>query len=80
MEANIIAIGNSKGIRFKKDILEKYNFQDKVELILEEDYLIIRPIRQTQARAGWEKAFAAMHQNGEDNLLIDSILDEKDWG
>jgi antitoxin MazE len=31
MEVSIIKIGNSKGIRFSKTILEKYNLRDKVE-------------------------------------------------
>ena len=33
MELSIINIGNSKGIRLSKTILEKYNIQDKIELI-----------------------------------------------
>lgn len=35
METAIIKIGNSKGLRLSKTILEKYNSKDKVELILE---------------------------------------------
>ena len=35
MELSIINIGNSKGIRLSKTILEKYNIQDKIELISE---------------------------------------------
>ena len=33
MEAAIIKIGNSKGLRLSKTILEKYNIKDKVEMI-----------------------------------------------
>ena len=32
MEVSVIKIRNSKGIRFSKSILEKYNIQDKVDL------------------------------------------------
>ena len=35
MEVSIIKIGNSKGFRLSKTLLEKYNIKDKVELILE---------------------------------------------
>ena len=35
METAIIKIGNSKGLRLSKTILEKYNIKDKVEMILE---------------------------------------------
>ena len=37
METAIIQIGNSKGLRLSKTILEKYHIKDKVELILEKD-------------------------------------------
>ena len=39
METSIIKIGNSKGLRLSKTILEKYNIKEKVELILEKDKL-----------------------------------------
>ena len=41
MEASIIKIGNSKGLRLSKTILEKYNIKDKVELILEKGQIIL---------------------------------------
>lgn len=44
MEAAIIKIGNSKGLRLSKTILEKYNIKDKVELILEKGRIILKPI------------------------------------
>ena len=33
MELSVINIGNSKGIRLSKTILEKYSIADKIELI-----------------------------------------------
>ena len=33
MEIAIIQIGNSKGIRLSKTLLEKYNIKDKIEII-----------------------------------------------
>lgn len=39
MEVSIISIGNSKGIRLSKTLLEKYNIRHKVELILEKGYM-----------------------------------------
>lgn len=35
METDIIKIGDSKGLRLSKAILQKYNIKDKVELIME---------------------------------------------
>ena len=42
MDISVIPIGNSKGIRLSKTILEKYNITDKVELILEQGYMILK--------------------------------------
>ena len=55
METAIIKIGNSKGLRLSKTILEEYNIKDKVEMILEKGQIILKPI--DQPRKGWEKAF-----------------------
>ena len=68
MDISLISIGNSKGVRLPKTILEKYNIQDTVELILEKGYIILKP--KTKARKGWEKAFKKMNENGDDKLLI----------
>jgi antitoxin MazE len=75
MELPVINIGNSKGVRLSKTILEKYGIGDKVELILEKGYLILKP--KTEPRKGWEKAFKRMHENGDDQLLIDDIFDDE---
>ncbi len=75
MELPVINIGNSKGVRLSKTILEKYGIGDKVELILEKGYLILKP--KTEPRKGWEKAFKRMHENGNDQLLIDDIFDDE---
>ncbi len=48
METSIIKIGNSKGLRLSKTILEKYNIKEKVELILEKGQIILRPIEKPE--------------------------------
>ena len=75
MDVSLISIGNSKGIRLSKTILEKYNIQDTLELILEKGYIILKP--KTSARKGWEKAFKKMHENGDDKLLMDDIFEDE---
>lgn len=77
MEIPIIQIGNSKGIRLSKTILEQYHIEDKVELVLEDGFLIIKPIRKP--REGWEEAFRQMHENGDDELLIPDIFETETW-
>jgi len=75
MQVSIIQIGNSKGIRLSKTLLEKYQITDKVELLLENDHMILRPV--AQSRIGWEESFAEMHKNGDDKLLIDSFFEDE---
>jgi len=77
MEVSIIRIGNSKGIRLAKIILDKYAIQDKVELIMKEDYLVLKPIKKP--RAGWESAFKAMHEHNDDELLIDDVFQDESF-
>jgi antitoxin MazE len=75
MELSVINIGNYKGIRFSKTILEQYNISDKVEIILEKTQIIIRP--KTEVRKNWCEAFMQMHQDGDDQLLIDDVFEEE---
>ena len=60
MEAKVIRIGNSKGLRLSKEILERYDIRDKVEIILERGKIILKPINQP--RKGWDEAFEKMHK------------------
>ena len=77
MEVSIIQIGNSKGLRLTKAILEKYNIKDKVELILEKGQIILKPVEQP--RKGWDKAFRKMHENGDDQLLMDDVFGDESF-
>jgi antitoxin MazE len=77
MELSVISIGNSKGIRLSKTILEKYNISDKIELILEKDYIILKP--KAEPRKNWEKAFKKMHENGDDQLLMDDVFEDENF-
>jgi len=74
MRANIISIGNSKGIRIPQVLLKQLDFQDQVNLEVEEDGIVIKPIKG-KPREGWEKAFKLMHERNEDTLLIDEKVD-----
>lgn len=75
MEVSIIKIGNSKGLRLSKTILEKYNIKDKIELILEKGQIIIKPI--TSPRKNWEKEFKKMNENGDDRLLMNDVFNDE---
>ena len=75
MEISVIRIGNSKGIRLAKTILDTDGIRDKVERILKEGYLILKPV--SKPREGWEASFKMMHEQGGDELLIDDIFEDE---
>lgn len=75
MELAVINIGNSKGIRLSKTILQKYNISDKIELILEKEYIILKP--KAKPRKGWDKAFKKMLENGDDQMLMNDVFDDE---
>ena len=77
MDVSIIQIGNSKGIRLSKSLLERYNIKDSVEMILEKGHIIIKP--KTIPRKGWEAAFKKMHESGDDKTLMNDIFEDENF-
>ena len=75
MELSIVQIGNSKGIRLSKTILEKYDIKDTVEVILEKGFIVLKP--KATPRKGWDKAFKKMHDRGDDNLIMNDIFEDE---
>ena len=67
MKASIIQIGNSQGIRIPKPILKQCGFVGEVELEVRDKELIIKSA--TPSRQNWEKAFKAMAENSDDQLI-----------
>ncbi len=77
MKVSIIRIGNSKGIRLNKMLLTKYHIEDEVELIMEEQAILIKPI--VKPRQDWDKAFSTMRKRGDDHLLIKDVFPKEEW-
>ncbi len=75
MEISVIKIGNSKGFRLSKTLIDKYNIKDKVELILEKSYFIIKPL--SRPRKNWGLAFKEMNENGDDKLLFNDVFNDE---
>jgi antitoxin MazE len=80
MKVNIVSIGNSKGIRIPKSILDQCNFNKEADLEVEHNKLVIKPVKKKN-REGWDNAFKLMHERKEDVLLLDDSLDIeiKNW-
>lgn len=76
MKIDIIKIGNSKGIRIPKPVLESCAINDAVELEVVEGKLVLSAV--TQPRAGWEAAFAAEPETAKDTVLGDGLTNDFD--
>jgi len=83
MKAKLIRIGNSRGVRIPKPLLEEIGLHGEVDLQVEEDSIVIRPV--IRPREGWERAFQSMSARGEDQLLDEESLpylsswDQEEW-
>ena len=77
MKARIVRIGNSKGIRIPKPLLEQSGIEDEVELEIEHGRIIIRAV--SHPRRGWEEAARKMAARGEDVLIDGAFLPHSDW-
>ena len=80
MKISVVPIGNSKGIRLPKTVLEECKIDDEVELNVEGETIVIKPVKH-KPRKNWDKAFRKMHEQDEDQLLVDDLLDlhTLDW-
>ncbi|HEY7767165.1 hypothetical protein [Longimicrobium sp.] len=81
MKARIERIGNSHVIRISEPLLEKSGLRGEVELEACAHQIIIRPAKSS--RAGWDAAFQAMAEAGDDALLDPEIAgspwDDQEW-
>ncbi|MDH4084210.1 MAG: AbrB/MazE/SpoVT family DNA-binding domain-containing protein [Nitrospira sp.] len=82
MKARVVRIGNSRGIRIPKTVIEQCHLHGAVDLEIRQGQLVIRSA--SKARAGWSQAFEQMHRHGDDQLLDPesasiSKWDRKDW-
>jgi len=82
MRARVVKIGNSRGVRIPKPVLEQTGIIEDIELEVENNHIIIRPI--SNPRVGWDIAFKTMAENDDDVLMqgtenISHSWDEKEW-
>jgi antitoxin MazE len=76
MLAQIVRIGNSKGLRLSSTILKKYEIMDKVEMVLTEEGILLKPVKNP--REGWSESFKQMNEMGDDKLLFDDVFEDED--
>mgnify|MGYP001236542785 CR=1 FL=1 len=57
MKVSVITIGNSRGVRLPKAVLDECEFADTAELTVEDGRVVLTPVKTP--RVGWAEAFAA---------------------
>lgn len=81
MKVKLVRIGNSRGIRIPKSVLEQCGLQEAADLRIEKDRLVLLP--EHRPRQGWEEAFMAAGPSSSDELLLEplpgSAFDREDW-
>jgi antitoxin MazE len=82
IKTRIVKIGNSQGIRIPKLLLDQLGFSVDVEIAVQQNNLVIRPLQHP--RQGWEEQFRAMAEHGDDQLVDGDIVtlsawDEEEW-
>jgi antitoxin MazE len=81
MRTELVRIGNSRGIRIPKPLIEQCGLEGTVELSVENDRLVISPGRRL--RQGWREAFRKAGSAKDDKLLLEpmspSEFDRTEW-
>jgi antitoxin MazE len=81
MKAELVRIGNSRGIRIPKPLIEQCGFGDAVDVRVDKECLIISP--QRLPRQGWDEKFRAAGALAEDELLLEKMsankFDREQW-
>ena len=80
MKARLIQIGNSRGVRLPKPLIEQAGLTDEVELRIHAGVITIRAA--TGVRVGWAEAAKVMRAREDDRLLDPpqaTRFDDEEW-
>ncbi|MDQ8165871.1 MAG: AbrB/MazE/SpoVT family DNA-binding domain-containing protein [Gemmatimonadota bacterium] len=79
MRAKLVKIGNSRGIRLPKSVIEEAGLGDEVELRVRKGEIVIARVKAV--REGWAEAalHMAKHEAYEDDDDFEDHLPEEDW-
>ncbi|MBI4575918.1 MAG: AbrB/MazE/SpoVT family DNA-binding domain-containing protein [Planctomycetes bacterium] len=80
MNARLVRIGNSRGIRLPKPVIEQAGLTDEVELRVRPGAIVIQRVQGP--RCGWAEAARRLRERGEDGLLAplpSTNFDRDEW-
>lgn len=80
MKTKLVRIGNSRGVRIPKPLLEEAGLEDDVELRVVESGIMIAGV--SKPRAGWAEAALELQAQDEGGLIDEAVptaFDESEW-
>lgn len=77
MKTRLVRIGNSRGLRLPKPLLEQAGLEDEVEIRVESGALVVAPV--AAARAGWAEAAAKFGPSELLDAPLATRFDEEEW-
>lgn len=75
MKVSVVRIGNSKGIRIPKPILDQCDIAEAVNLKVDGKRIVLTPAK-SKPRRGWAASAERMHEAGDDALLMPDVFEE----
>ena len=80
VRTQVIKIGNSRGIRIPKTLIDQAKLGNEVEIAVQRGQLVIRSV--SRPRRGWDEQFHAMAEHSDDQLLdkpVPTKWDGNEW-
>ena len=77
VRAKLVRIGNSRGLRLSKPVLQQAGLEEEVELTVEPGLLSIRPV--ALSRVGWEESAASRPPEGLLDGPTATTFEDGDW-
>jgi antitoxin MazE len=77
MKTRLVRIGNSRGLRLPKPLLEQAGLEDEVEIRVERGTLIIAPV--ATPRAGWAESAEKFGPSGLLDAPSATRFDDEEW-
>jgi antitoxin MazE len=74
VRSKLIQIGNSRGVRLPKSVIQQCGMEDELEMTVQGDQLIIQAVRS--ARMNWDEQFQRIAIRGEDHPITEKL---EDW-
>jgi antitoxin MazE len=79
MKAQLVRIGNSRGVRLPKALIDQVGLTDEIDLRVENDCVVIAPVRPP--RSGWADAARQLRATTKEtpDCFAPTRFDEAEW-